>query len=301
MRSLVILFIFFVLILGIGITSLFGELPAVDPDNGSSVALGQVYAAGSSNSSTNGLEVDRDDDPDEVYPCTDEPNDCTLRSAITKAKESGNPTTITFVGHRWIRLTRALPSLSEANTTIKASNGQEVHIDGNNVPGNVFRITASHVSLEGLRIYGAGSGFSNIVITESASGVIIANNIIGDGDGPSGNCGSSELSYAGIYVDARGETADAARAWIFGNIIECHNGNPGEGIVVLTDMVYIGQDNHGRSGEGLRNIIQYNRGFGINLNDSTGNTISHNELSGNQAGSIYAGSLHNNLMFNDFK
>lgn len=306
MRSLVTLFLFFMLIISIGIIIISGELQVSEAqaDGAPEFKFGQVVFPTNTTTTTNSpssdYEVDRDDDPQEILACSEAPDDCSLRSAVVKANEDGNPSKITFQGHRWIRLTRALPPIVDGNTTIKAAADQEVHIDGNNISGNVFRIIGAHTGINGLRIYGAGSGFANVVVTESAFGIIIANNIIGDGDGPAGNCGSSENSYGGIYVDAQGIVGDTARAWIFGNTIECHNGFPGEGISVLTDKVFIGVDNHGQSGVAQQNHIRHNRGFGINLNRSSGNTVSSNILTGNQAGGLYANNLNNNLMYNVF-
>ena len=247
-------------------------------------------------------KVDRNDDPNHPLPCTPAPNDCSLRQALLIANSDGKPTTITFAEHYVITLAQALPSLTENGTTIQARPEQEVHINGNNIAQSVFYITAAHIKLEGLRIYGAGVGFSNIRITDSAHSVTIAGNIIGDGDAPSGGCGQSDASYGGIYVDGQGDVGTAVRAWIYGNIIECHRGGPGDGITVATNKVIMGRDNEDQATSAQKNIIRWNRGYGVRVGDHSGNVVCNSLMHDNEAGHLYMTNFDNNdVMRNEMR
>jgi hypothetical protein len=298
MRSLALTFFFFVLLFGFGTIVLSSEVSPSQNATDGDFFLGQV--SGGTEAATSSIQVDRDDDPQSATPCTSAPNDCSLRSAITIANNDGKPTTITFANNYLIRLAQPLPTLWAEKTTLKAARGQEVHIDGNGFAASVLRITGAHVEVEGLRIYGAGAGYPNLVISEAANNVTIAHNIIGDDDAPFGNCGSSDQSYGGIYVDGVADIAGKTRAWVYGNVIECNNGFPGDGITVRSGGVIIGKDPLNTGDDSQRNIIRNNRGFGVNLMDTTGNTICDNELIANGTGSLYMINFqNNNVMYND--
>jgi hypothetical protein len=245
--------------------------------------------------------VDRDDDPDALYPCTEAPNDCTLRSAMAIANNDGVPTDITFADHYLITLSRPLPNLAESHTVIRARPEQEVHVNGNRLPASVFYITGANVTLEGLRIYGAGENVSNIRVNGAAHSVIIARNVIGDEDAPSGNCGSSDKSYGGIYVDGTAAVETAVRVWIYGNIIECHKGLPGDGITIMTNNVVVGQDSEGDAGAAQRNVMRWNNGYGIRLNGHSGNTIENNLAHDNGSGGLHMTNYNNNVMGNEWR
>jgi hypothetical protein len=244
--------------------------------------------------------VDRDDDPVELLPCTDEPNDCSLHSAIVLANRDGAPTTITFADHYRITLLQPLPSLTEAQTIIRARPGQEVHVNGNGTAGSIFHITGAHVTIEGLRLYGAGAGQPTIMISGTANNITVANNVIGDDDAPSGGCGQSSSSSRGIYIDAVAEPA-VVRAWIYGNIIECLGGSPGEGITVATTQVIMGQNSQGQAGPEQRNVIRWNQGHGINLGHHAGNTIRNSLIHDNVAGGLFVTNFNNNIMDNEIR
>jgi hypothetical protein len=296
MRALIIIFFFFALLFGLGtiLMGAFGEDQRI-----SDYSLSAIPASVSNpQPATGSTEVDRNDDVTIENPCTIAPNDCTLRNAILIANGQVENTTITFDNHYLIRVDTPLPPLSAAHLTLQARPEQEVHIDGNGKGGSVLRITGNFVRVIGLRIYGAGAGFPNITITDTAHDIVIANNIIGDGDGPAGNCDSSDSSHGGIYIDATGTIENGARAWIYGNIIECHSGSPGEGITIFTDSVIVGQDEQGRSDEAQRNVIRENQGIGINLNSSTGNLISNNDLINNRGGGVFMRDFNNDWMNN---
>ena len=246
-------------------------------------------------------EVDRDDDPVEVLPCTPDPYDCSLRQALLIANSDGIPTTITFADHYIITLARPLPALTEDETIVRARSDQEVHVNGNNMTQSVFYISGANVTLEGLRIYGAGEGFSNVRVSGSAHQVRIANNVIGDGDAPSGNCGQSKASYSGIYVDGQEAVPTAVRVWIYGNIIECHEGGPGDGITIMTDKVVVGQDSEGRAEVAQKNVLRWNHGYGVSVGNHAGNVICNSLMHDNQAGNLYMTNFNNDVMGNEMR
>jgi hypothetical protein len=298
MRSLLVLFFTIALIFGVASLINFPGEPAKLNASNFDTRLGQSEVNGQKAQIS--TEVDRDDDSNTQHVCTPAPNDCDLRSAIVIANSDGKPTAITFADDYVIRISSALPTLTEDNTVIEAKKGQEVHVNGNGTAGSVFRITGAHVEISGLRIYGAGAGYPNLAVSGNAHDAVIADNVIGDDDAPNGNCGSSDLAYGGIYVDAEGEIADGVRAWIYGNVIECNQGIPGDGITILSDSVIVGKDHLGAGDNSQRNIIRLNNGFGVNLTGATGNTVCDNSLIANKMGGLYISDFHdNNIMFND--
>ena len=245
-------------------------------------------------------QVDRDDDPAEMLPCTEAPRDCSLRSAIQIANNDGSPTTITFADHYLISLNQPLPALSEDGTIIRAAAGQEIHVKGNDLPGAIFDITGANVTVDGLHIYGAGAGYANIMISGTAFAATIANNIIGDDDAPSGNCGQNNQAYAGIYINAHAADSQATHAWIYGNIIECHTGAPGVGILVATEQVVIGHDGTGCAGFDGNNTIRWNQ-IGVNLGDNGRNTVCHALIHDNVGGGLQMTNFNNDIMENEIR
>ncbi|MCA9999808.1 MAG: hypothetical protein KDE56_28795 [Anaerolineales bacterium] len=245
--------------------------------------------------------VDRGDDPIDILPCTAAANDCTLRSAITLANNSGEPFTIYFADNLMITLSAPLPPLSANNLTVQAQPGQEVHINANGLGGNVLYITGSNVVVDGLRLYGAGAGFSNVWVGGAATNVVIANNVIGDDDAPAGNCGLSELSYGGIYVDAMDGVNGRSWVWIYNNIIECHHGQPGDGITIATSGVYVGENKQGSANSSQRNVIRENAGYAVRLGEHPGNTIRNTLIHDNRGGAIFITNFNNNLLDNDIR
>lgn len=300
MRSLVVLFFFFILLFGVGTIVLSVNTPADAGAASYDFALGQFSGANRADRNGPSIVVDRYDDGAADLPCAAEANDCNLRSAIRLANNDGQPTTITFADSYLITLLNPLPALTADGTVIKASLGQEVHLNGNSTAASVLRITGANVEIRGLRIYGAGAGYPNVAISEDAHGAIVAQNTIGDDDAPVGNCGSSDSAYGGIYVDATGDFGDGYRAWIYANTIECHRGVPGDGITIRSDKVIVGSDETGNESAQYRNIIRLNNGFGVNLTDAVGNTVSANDLVQNTMGGLYISNFHNNnIMYND--
>ncbi|MCP4360598.1 MAG: hypothetical protein GY796_21530 [Chloroflexi bacterium] len=245
--------------------------------------------------------VDRDDDPPEQLPCSGQPNDCSLRSAITAVIQSAHPAEITFANHYIIVLTRPLPTITQAGLSIIARPGQEVRVNGNNLATPVFHITAANVKVEGLRIYGAGVGYANVLINGPAHEVIIARNVIGDDDAPENNCGQSEQSATGIYVQTNNEPLDGVRARIYGNIVECHQGYPGEGIVLMADGVILGVNSQEQAGPEQQNVVRGNRGVAIRLDGYGGNTIRNNLIYDNTGGTLVMNNFENVLMDNDIR
>jgi len=254
-------------------------------------------ATSGSNPTSKTILVDRDDDSETLHPCTDAPEDCTLRSAIAIANKDGIPTAVTFADHYIIKLVSPLPFLTESSTIIKATPGQEVHINGNNLPGSVFYITGSSITIDSLRLYGAGEGHAIISIMDAANNVTITNNLIGDDDFPLGNCGQSDNSYAGIYISTNLEPGQVP-AWVHGNTIECLKGTPGVGILILTDNTVIGKDSQGRTTSAQQNRIRLNKGFGIHLGANAHNIICNNQIHDNEEAGIFVTNFNNNIMDN---
>lgn len=244
--------------------------------------------------------VDVSDDLDPVGEvCTDAPADCSLRSAITLANEYSGATTITFADHYIINLSRPLPTLTQKGLAIVAPPGQEIRINGNNLMAPVFHIAGADIRLEGLRIYGAGAGSQTILINGPARQVVIARNIIGDDDGPQGMCDNNNQAVAGIYLQPSEVEEAGIRAWIYGNIIECHLGYPGDGIVIKSEAVIVGADMNGNASEAQKNFIRNNNGVAVRLDEFGGNTVRNNLIHNNEAGSIAMTNYANNLLDND--
>ena len=281
MRALVTTFFFIVIFVGAG-TVILGSPHSNNPNNSRDHSLIPASLFNNTQQSSGSLVVDRpDDDVSELppeNPCTDEANDCMLRWAIDIANNDEKYSKITFAAHFLIQVNSPLPQISESGTTILALPEQEVHIDGTNTSESVLQITADSTEINGLRIYGAGAGKPNIMVTGIAQNVVIAHNIIGDDDGPAGNCESSDSSYGGIYINSNGAVDKRGKSLDFGNIIECHKGEPGDGITIVSGDVTIGKDQQDKSGPAQRNIIQDNDGRGVNLTDSTGNVVSNCDL-----------------------
>ncbi|TMC58626.1 MAG: hypothetical protein E6J26_04900 [Chloroflexi bacterium] len=180
---------------------------------------------------------------------------------ITGGCGAGTPEEIRFDANYTITLGSPLPDLSDNGTVIRTAfgYGSNVQINANHVAGNAFKITGDDVTLDGLRMYGAGTGFSNVWITGSAKRIVIANNYIGDDDGNS-PCNDTN-AYGGIYVDAAGPLVGGdAHAWIYGNFIDCHSGSPGDGITLVgTDKVVIGADALGNATNAQVNVMGSNQ------------------------------------------
>lgn len=226
--------------------------------------------------------VDRNDDAN-IQTCSAAPNDCTLRGAINKANATVGGEDITFADNYTITLASLLPEFIDTGTYI-LGNGLDIRINANNV-GQAFRISGNDTQIVAVRVYGAGVGASHIWINDSAYGVTIANNIIGaatDVEGATTACISSPNAFGGIYVSASGVVpAGRQRAYIFGNSIRCNGGNPGNGIDVLTDRVYIGINAAGVTGPIQLNDIRSNKGVGIRMSGASQSHISANSIASN--------------------
>jgi parallel beta-helix repeat protein len=196
------------------------------------------------------LIVDHDGDESGQACITGIDNDCSLRSAIQVVNaHSSDSYEIVFADNYTVTVSSALPAITTSAGLIIvgrdfASQARTIRINANRT-GNVLQIQGSNVTVENLRLYGAGSGWSNIWMTGSAKNVNIANNYIGD---PSGMLPCADPTpYGGIYISSSGPLLPSEkRAWIYGNSIACHTGTPGEGITIWgTDGVVIGQDSAG--------------------------------------------------------
>jgi hypothetical protein len=202
------------------------------------------------------LTVDNNGDAS-GQPCTSPTLvDCSLRSAIQIAN-TGSGVTIVFDNNYTIVLGSPLPDITAANTAIDGG-AFTIKIDANNA-GRVFTISGDHVRIMGLRMYGTIAALSQVFITGTAVHVEIANNVIGS-DSVDGPCNLSPNTFGGIYVGSTGGTlAGGARAWIYGNTIECNLGSPGEGITLAgTDNVVIGADAASNAGPAQANVIRKN-------------------------------------------
>lgn len=274
--------------------------------------------------STN-LLVDRADDVAGLA-CTVAPDDCTLRSAIQIANAQAGPDTIEFAMDFTVVLGGSLPVLAGEGTVIRADPGQTVAVDAAGLDGSVFQITGPGIEIEGLRVFGAGAGWSNIGVSGSAHSVVLGRNVIGAREPDPSVCGESPESFAGIFVNAQGAIPGGeARVWLYGNFIGCHHGTVGgHGIVLVgTDGVVVGADQEGSSGSAERNtlvantgdgvrvsgdsaeirilntFIRANGGYGVYLLDSSDNEISRVTIEENgRAGIGIAGdSLRNEITF----
>lgn len=210
-------------------------------------------------------------------------NDCSLRSAIEHANSSPGVDSIIFEseeGDMTITLTSPLPTLTDDDTTIAPLDpDQVIEVDANNANGNVFEITGSDIRIEGMRLYGSGNGWANIYIHGAAQGIAIANNFIGDDQPGPGGCGQSPNSYSGIFISSTGSTPSGARAWIYGNTIKCHEGDPGVGIVITgsgADDVFIGENDGGDATNDEQNLIRGNAGDGVLIQDGAANNVVRN-------------------------
>lgn len=243
------------------------------------------------------LVVDRSDDVTGLLACTAAPNDCSLRDAIQMANDDpANDYTIRFAADYTISLTGPLVITTD-NLFIRGQSPdgltpRTIRIDAA-AHGQAFIIRGSGVGLIELRIYGASDGASNIWIDSPAYGVVIAYNVIGDSDPADGCQTGSPAAYGGIYVGAIGSGCIGCyeRAWIYGNVIECHGGSPGNGIdVANTNDVVIGWNPRFSLQSGYRNRIRSNAGDGIHISGSnaTHNHIAYNTIGANTAGSAAA-------------
>jgi parallel beta-helix repeat protein len=239
------------------------------------------------------LVVDRSDDITGSPACTDAPDDCSLRDAIQIANaDPANSYTIYFADDYTILLNGPLSITADGLYIVgRAPDGgapRRIEIDAG-AHGQAFIIQGSGGILADLRIYGASAGASNIWITGTAYGVAIAHNVIGDSDPADGCQTGSVVAYGGIYINATGGGCAGcmARAWIYDNTIECHGGDPGNGIdVVDTDDVVIGAHPQLPPDTSYRNNIRSNAGDGIHI---TGSNATHHHIASNFIGANTAG------------
>ena len=250
------------------------------------------------------LLVDHDGDAS-GEPCTPGTDgDCSLRSAIEQANSGAGADTIIFEsGGMTIVLGSPLPTLTDDDTTIgPLETDQVIQVDANGVNGNVFEITGDDATLAYLRIYGAGAGWANVWIHGSAQGATISNNVIGDDTAAPGGCGDSEASHSGIFISSSGSTPSGARAWVYGNAIQCNgrfDGEEGHGIVVDgADEVVIGEDASGEATPAERNDIAENAGHGVLIqNGASGNVVRNSVIASNEGSGVVveSESSHNTI------
>lgn len=291
MRGFIVLVLF---LLVIGFLTIASQAQVV-----SGVGIGGQLPAGSDGQNGTFVPlVDRGDDPLELLPCTEQPNDCSLHSAIEKANRGGKPVTIRFADHYAITLSRPLPTIVQPGVVIQVPAGQEISVNGAYLPDAVFHIAAPQVRLEGLHIFGAGAGYPNVLINGPSRQVAIMRNVIGDDDAPEGNCDQNVQAIAGIYIQSSEPLSESATAWITGNIIEC---NKGDGVIVQAQGVEIGQNAQGQAGEAEKNIIRLNGGTAVNLGNFGGNIVCNTVIYANTAGALTMKNFDNDLMHNDIR
>ena len=224
--------------------------------------------------------------------CTLAPADCSLRSAIQMANASSGRTII-FSSDFTITLASAMPGISAPDTTIDAGLFT-INVDANNT-GPIFSISGDRVLINGLHTYGTAVNQHQIVVTGSAVGVKIANNVIGS-DSAGGAC-ILPNAHGGILVNATGGSLAGARVWIYGNTIKCHVNQPGSGITLDgTDHVLIGEDAASNAGPAQSNLIG-NNGAGIEMLFSAGqNSVRNSTIFKNGTGVYIENSSFNVVM-----
>ena len=194
---------------------------------------------------------------------------------------------------------------ASAGTTIQATSLQTVTINASNLAGaNVFRIRANDITLDRLRVFGAGTGNANIWISDSAQRIKIANSVIGDDAyGFLGACGNSPNSHSGIFISSSAvPTGTNAVAWIYGNSIKCIGGAPGHGIELAgADKVVIGADALGNAGFNQSNLLQLNAGNGAHLSAGANlNTILNSALQYNDGNGLVINNSYTNTVSGNY-
>ncbi|MBI5877936.1 MAG: right-handed parallel beta-helix repeat-containing protein [Chloroflexi bacterium] len=227
--------------------------------------------------------------------CTAAASDCSLRSAVQIANLTPG-STIAFDNDYTITLGSSL-FLSGSFTTISNLGVRTIRVDANGA-GQAFVITGSDVQIDGLNVYGAPPGSSNIYITGSAVRVIIRHSNIGhllDG----GSCAFTS-SYGGIYIDSTGGSlaASDARVWIYANNILCINGTPGDGITLAgTNRVVIGEDEAGNASGAQNTFIGKNNRGVVMTSGAQNNRLRNSGVNGNgQIGLLITGGASYNIV-----
>jgi hypothetical protein len=70
---------------------------------------------------------------------------------------------------------------------------------------------------------------------------------------------------------------------------------------VATDSVAIGQDSVGNAGPAQRNILRWNRGYGVRIGEHSGNLICNSFMHDNEAGNLLMTNFDNDLMDNEMQ
>jgi parallel beta-helix repeat protein len=209
---------------------------------------------------------------------------CTLRAAIDEANAHAGPDTITFnIGTATLTPGIDYATLTDDGTTIRGADN--ITIDGTNAPfpSDGITISASNVTIQGLRIYNFRFG-----VYIDGQALTTTNNLIGtNGDGNNDGQERNTLSdnMQGVYITG----AQAAFNVIAGNRI----GTNPSGSSALPNLIagieiafgahdnLIGTDADGVNDNGERNIISGNGpsfGQGILIEDSDDNVITGNYI-----------------------
>lgn len=260
--------------------------------------------------------------------CSNAPNDCTLRGAITLANSSGGTDTISFSigsGIQIITPATDLPVVTDAvvidATTQPGYSGTPlIGLNGQDVTGLLANsgldITAGNSTVRGLAIYDWGRA---LFLHEGGSNIIEGNYL---GIDPDGNPPPS-LSGTGIRIDGSAGNTIGGTSAGSRNVI---SGNTSSGVWLLnsgsTGNViagnYIGVDPTGSGALGTahkgvrisnadsnliggtspaaRNIISANDEDGIYISDGNGNRIEGNYIGTDKTGTVDLGNADNGIV-----
>ena len=259
-----------------------------------------------------------------------------LRDAITAADNTASATPITIdfdipgSGTQTINLLSALPAIT--NSVIIDATSQPgyagtplVQLQGTANPYNGLDISANHVTIEGLSIYGFSAG-NGIQIT-SASGTVIQADYVGLAADNSVGANGTGIVLSDATNSIIGGTTAAQRNIISGNtyggmrLESGSSGNVIEGNYIGVDVtgtatransldgiLITGAPNNtiGGVAAGAGNVISGNTGPGVDITGaaSTGNVVAGNYIGTNAAGTAALGnssdgieiSANNNLV-----
>lgn len=208
-------------------------------------------------------------------------SDCSLRQALTLARNDGGASTITFFAALYggtITLedpNNPLPTLSDNGTSINAFAGQpRIGINGNGSSFNGLTISGSNNSVTGLSLYGficSANGAGGVVLEgSSVTGNVVEGNYIGvdlAGTAPSAN----QRNCNGVVI--RG---GAANNTIRNNVVSA---NAGDGILIqnASDNAVTG-NRIGLATTG--DTVLGNGQNGVNLFSLAGQTTQRNRVGG---------------------
>ncbi len=232
------------------------------------------------------------------------PGNCTLREAIQVARAhrgSGNTYHIQFAGSYTITLSSSLPQLDVDGLWIDGT-GHAVTIDGAGVASTIFYIAANGVKITHLTLYGSALSYPEIWISSPSKNVEIGYNVIGDSTAYFGcHLPTPDNTSWGIYVTTTvALTGTEQHAWIYGNMVKCQKGSPGNGIHLEgTTQVVLGSDPSGQNTWIESNRVDHNAGYGIYISGGGAHSIQNSRFTYNDNSGIYLTNSSNNAIFNN--